>query len=492
MPKRPDAAKGRMWWIAALLVLLLLLGLHGMRMSALHGWSDDGSAYLRHALNLLEGRPYTAVSYAALGDLPPPVMYPPGLPVMLVPLIKLWGMNFLVFKIAMLVVFLLSVAVSLAALLRTWPKWIALAAVALLAVDANVGLQNEHINSDFLALLWIGGLVWVLEGFDWRQCSGTALAWRSGVTVALLLLAIETRSVNAVLLGAIPIYSFWRYRKFPLFSWVPVVATTALLWLLRQPGSSSSGGANYLKYFSGITYVTLRRNAIQYALSLSDFIGLAPAGFARLIALAAIGCALYGAYRIIQTSKPFWLLLMALYAMILLLWPFSDPERYIVPFLPMLLACFVYGIVELAALLPERIGLLVKVVVPLLAIVASARAYVMTPPLNGGLNYPATLEMYRAVERLTGPESVIAFRKARSLSLFTDRHSVGYNYVDSTVMRHDFCAGGVTHVVSGPAVFPDDEQFLEPFLAGGAKGGFDLLYRNEQFSVYTVKLECTR
>ncbi|MEO5923950.1 MAG: hypothetical protein ABIR70_09000 [Bryobacteraceae bacterium] len=473
------------WLAAALLILLVGLGLHASGITGVHGWSDDGSAYLRHALNILEGRPYNQIPYANIGEQSPAIVYPPVLPLLLTPLIQIWGIDFRVFQFAMLGVFMLAAVVTLAALGRTFSKWTALAAVALLVLDSELGTDNQHINSDFLGLLWVAAFVWWVEGFDWRAQAGRALAWRSGIAAALLILAIETRTVNAIFLAAVPLCSLWRYRKLTTFAWItPTVAIISVA--LMSTGSSSADG--YLRALQSVfSLAAVRRNIIQYSLSLSDFMGMPNTGGSQWIALAAMAVAIYGAFCLARTARPIWLLTMGLYAPVLLVWPYSDPIRFLIPTLPMLLACFVHGTSTLTEKLPERTGSWIRVGLPLLVLLSSARAYALLPPIESGLNSPASLEMYQAVQQMTAPKSVIASRKPRSLSLFTKRYSVTYSHVAPADMRQEFCEAGVTHVVSAPATFIDDEQYIEPMLA---EGGFELLFQNSEFSIYRMTLPC--
>lgn len=470
--------------LATLLVFLAIAGLHAIRISGLHGWSDDGSAYLRHATNIMQGRPYGETPYRSIGQQLPTPIYPPALALLLIPFIKLWGIDFAVFQTLMFVLFLGALYVSLRALLAYFPFWISLAAVALLGADAVVGALNEHINSDSLALIFVAAVVWLVEGFDWSACSGKSLVWKSLAAAALVLLAIETRSINAVMLAAFPLHSLWRYRRLTLFSiLVPIVTVGAMAGVSLVLGSSSPG--MYAKYLSLLTPTLIRRNVIHYALSFSDFLGLEPTGWRRGPAFLAMLCALWGGIRLLRLQRPFWMVVAALNMMVLLIWPWADTERFLLPILPLMLACLVYGISELAEWLPQTARPAMRFGLPAIVILSSAYAYWSFPPLENTINSPDTLEMYAAVKQHTSPNSLIALRKPRTLSLFTDLPTAGYSFVEPDTVRREFCEARVTHVVSAPSVFPDDAEFLEPALS---KGGFDLLFRNNVFSLYAVKL----
>jgi len=58
-----------------------------------HIWGEDFSQYIIHAQNILEGRPYSS---GIMLDLP--IIFPPGLPFILMGIIKLFGVNFQILK----------------------------------------------------------------------------------------------------------------------------------------------------------------------------------------------------------------------------------------------------------------------------------------------------------------------------------------------------------------------------------------------------------
>jgi hypothetical protein len=241
----------------------------------------------------------------------------------------------------------------------------------------------------------------------------------------------------------------------------------------------------YAKYMSLLTPALIRRNVIHYALSFSDFLGLEPTGWRRGPAFLAMLVALWGGIRLLRLHRPFWFVVAALNMGVLLIWPWADTERFLLPILPMMLACLVYGVSELAEWLPGAIRPAIRFGLPVIVLISSAYAYWSFPPLGNTMNSPDTLEMYEAVKQRTGLDSLIALRKPRTLSLFTNLRTAGYSFVDPDTVRREFCEAHVTHVVSAPSVFPDDAEFLEPALA---MGGFELLFRNKVFSLYAVKL----
>ena len=58
-----------------------------------HNWGDDFAQYILHAKNIIEFQPYDSRIM-----IDHPVVYPPGYPAILAPFLKIFGINFFVFK----------------------------------------------------------------------------------------------------------------------------------------------------------------------------------------------------------------------------------------------------------------------------------------------------------------------------------------------------------------------------------------------------------
>lgn len=82
----------RTWLIFGLCSVLFVV-VNGLTIKDGHNWGDDFAQYIRHAENIAEGK-----SYAGGIMLEKWVVVPPGFPLLLAPLIKLFGLNFPVLK----------------------------------------------------------------------------------------------------------------------------------------------------------------------------------------------------------------------------------------------------------------------------------------------------------------------------------------------------------------------------------------------------------
>lgn len=434
--------------------LFLLLGVfHASRLTPLHGWSDDGAMYLRHAMNLLEGRGYRdTLQGVTRSVVDPPPSYPPVLPAVLAPLVKLRGLDFLALKAAMFAIFLAAFAVTLLPLRTLVSPWQSLGIVAALAFNPGLAQIAAHINSDYLFLLFLALAIW------WFDSSKGPLG------AVLIGLAVATRTVGAILLPALLIHDLWRHRRVTRSTVITIALSVPILLLTRT-------GGDYLSQLDGVAWMTLRRNLIQLPLATGSLLG---GGFALSAILVAAAAA--GLFPIAREKKPLWVVFAALYGGVLIVWPFSDPERFLIPVLPLLGA----GIARALSRVPRAAPLALALV-----FAREAMLYPVTAGDGTGLNYPSTLALYDAVRRETQPTDRIAFRKARSLALFTNRPSYLYPASPPVTVTSDFCAAGITYVAVGPRIFPDDAGYLQPWIEANSKY-LTLVFRNADYSLYRL------
>src|ERR1035437_2284808 len=79
-----------------LLVILLLSPLMFINIRDSHDWGDDFAGYLRQAKNISEGKPFyqSKFEYHEYNPGYSPPYYSYGFPLLLSPVVKVWGLNF--------------------------------------------------------------------------------------------------------------------------------------------------------------------------------------------------------------------------------------------------------------------------------------------------------------------------------------------------------------------------------------------------------------
>ena len=123
---------------ATVCVLTLAGALHLANLREGHDWGDDFAMYIREARSIALDRPLNATGYVynphysvVIG---PPV-YPPAYPLLLAPLYARFGLDYRVFKIEIVVFFLLFMAVAARILFRRLPLGVAITTLALLSMS---------------------------------------------------------------------------------------------------------------------------------------------------------------------------------------------------------------------------------------------------------------------------------------------------------------------------------------------------------------------
>jgi hypothetical protein len=462
-------------------VLFLLFG------SPLHGWWTDGAAYLLHARNLLEHRPYLATGYTQLPSQVPAAVYPPGLPAVLAIIVYFFGLNFVAIKVLMAAILALSLVAAWSLLRRMTEPGEALVAVLLTALAAEFFIIADHINSDFLFLLEISlWMLWVEKSADEEAASRVrGRAWRCAVAVLLMAAAGLTRSVGDIVLpAALALDALWRRtgRAFKLISAGSFLAFAAIehLWLLP--------GQTYVRQLSRlISITTIRRNLIQYPLAIGEILGDGRA-------LAAIGVCLilWGAVELWRDRGPnLWFAFLAVYAAVQLFWPFSDPVRFQIPVIPLLFACMVHPLAMLCRRASHRLAPAAAIGALLVYGLAQrplfARHFV---PKREGMNSPTAMELYRAIDANYQSGDVLLANRPRAFALFTQAPSVGYIDPESVAeFDRDVCLSRTSLVVYGPTVFEDDAKDLSKWVEK-RRDDLQVLFTNSKYTLYRVRNSC--
>jgi hypothetical protein len=419
-------------------------------LTSLHGWSDDGSLYLRHAENLLAGRPYSSVLHGQTPSVGWTMEnYPPGLPLTLAPLLAWRGLDWMAFQWAMWFWYVAALAAVAAAVWRIARPWETVAVLAIMAARFEYSRLASHINSDFpflLAQALALALIPHTAHASWWRAVAAGLA--GGCAYAL-------RGTGLFLVAGGALHSWWRWGRWTRFA---AISTLIAVGCMGAQTVLAPGGGAYLQVLRSVSWMTLRRNWIQLPLELGGVVWPAVWLAPPLLLLGV-----FGLWRLlVDERRPAWFAFAALYLPVVLIWPYSDAPRFLLPLMPLWLLALVRGAGTLArgAWLP---GLLVAA-----ALLAQFRAHLdfrRNPPVYG-LNDPAALAAYQYLKDSLPAGALIACRKPRTVSLFTGRPSLVYSLrLPPAAVRTDICASGATHLFSAPDVFPDDRRAIAPFLA---------------------------
>lgn len=326
-----DAEAGRenAWAAAALAVLAALyLVLFRPGYSVMGG--GDFALYLAHAKAIATLQPYGATGFVfnPANAIMSPAAYPPGLPLLLAPLVAVFGIDLSAVRVVMLASLLAMLwGLHRLALPTLGPRW---SAVLVLAAGLSpvILMRRDAIGSDLPFAAWC---MLALVG-----ARGRPALLAIGVAMAIL-----TRSIGIVLAAAIALDLVFRpapvrRRLLPALVAGTAVALVGMLWLRVD-------NATYAGYFERMTAAGLVRHFIDaglaYALALVELFGLSFGRMANFpVLMAGIVLIAAGLAARIRRGPDAVALFVVLYVAALIAYPVHmEPTRYALPVLPLLL-----------------------------------------------------------------------------------------------------------------------------------------------------------
>lgn len=437
-----------------------------------HDWGDDFAMYLLHARNLVEGRPYAATGYVynpAEPHLGPPA-YPPVFPLLLAPLYQAAGLNLYVFKAFEVIVFLLWLAVSYAVLSPYLaPGW-RLAAVAVMGLNPSLWEFKDAILSDLPAALFSFCAVWLVQSSHSAEKLSMA---RAALTGFLMYLAAGTRNTALALVPALLLFDLVRFRRITRFSAVAAAVCGLGLLIQRQLMDAGAGYWGLFRADPG----WIAANAASYVRALRTFWlngyshPVSYVVFAATLLLAAWGFWKTG-WRVRGYLESFLLLHL------LVLLPYSVPGlyRYLLPVLPLYVACTLAGLRDLAARSSPAVRRALVTGSMAVAMLSYAGMYSRAHwrEIREGIGDPDFLAVAAHIREQTPSDAAIAFLKPRVLSLVSGRPAATYPQHASPEQVGAFLRQfGVRYVLATRLRHPDfapDAETLWPYLdrAGGS------------------------
>ncbi|MES2704281.1 MAG: glycosyltransferase family 39 protein [Bacteroidota bacterium] len=487
-----------------IILSILAIPLFFLNIYNVHSWGDDFSQYIKEAQNIAHGRPYYLSNYVfnKYNPVYAPPQYPPGFPLMLAPVVKIWGLSFT----AMCYFNSVIIAALLFALYAFFRKYAGIAASICLAVlIAYSGFMidlKKNILADAPSLLFVVIYLTLRRSntFSWRRILALVL---------LAAAAIQTRSQTIFLLPAEAIFlavavirnrfkvrssiatSMHTYPSAYIIAGVVILNLLLDKVIFATPISTSGFYNNFIKD-------TLQGHILEYV---SQYIGYvfttftsyfhyeAENGFARLcitiVEAAAITLSLAGfaikCRRNFEVHDIFFLIM----CLLILFYPVRD-TRYFLPAVPVL---YLYCYIALRALLP-----LVTPVKPSYIAVAITCIYLLagsaylkkaaTEITPGCIPAPKDIAAFSYLSTHVKDNEIIVFTKPRALTLFTNRKAMNVSWQQSLEQnRKVFDSLGVKYML---VIDGFEDGFFKDYLRT-AQPTIDSARIAEGYMLYTLR-----
>ena len=438
-----------------------------------HTQGDDFALYLRQARSLFDGDVGQVVSdnrFAVLNSDSgfSPIAYPWVWPLLLSPFVHAWGLDYDRLKLVEVATFCLWLVLLHGIVRRRIGWWPAIAIVAVFATSPLYLAHTDQLLTEFPHLAAMALVIWWYDRIRRDTTLLTATTGRLVTLGALVVLAFNVRRESIVLLGVIGVMELydiidagrtsrhsvadgvigvvrthWRAIVTP-FATFAVGATLAQLVLptdlLPDNGNSSAFLDNRMAEYPGI---------------LSDQLGLGDhtaVGVAVLI-VALIG-AVIGIRRRPTLDTP--LLLLAALSALAISTHLRRVDRYWFQVTPWVAYFATVALVAAFAWLFARWGRSVRMatavaLVPLGVLVVAhgvvlagdisdAQQYNDAGRVQSGPSNPAVAPIFDAVDEFTEPDAIVAYYRARTMTLMTDRRAFQTKKIDKIIERADYYA----------------------------------------------------
>jgi hypothetical protein len=441
----PGWQMSRFWrWLAIVCVGFFLL----WTIKPGQEWDGDAELYIQDALNILHGQTYASTNYIVNPtNAIHPAAYPPGLPMLLAPMIAFFGIAYVPIKVALTCCYIAMLAVvsSMASLF--------LAEAFILFLIVSLGLNpfvwhfKDTVMSEFPFMLFMYLGLFAFDRLDRAASEGASrpFLWIWAVTcAAAIAMAYEVRAIGMILFAAVAIMSIWRFERLRFFGPATLFLAMALSAIASRIYPADLG--TYVSYFGAVSFAELGRIMLsifhagaRYIVAFEKLIvgrgdwSMLPqtavvsaivyavqfAVAAAVLILSARGIALSAKKRLTVYE-----VFLVSYVGAILIFPIStEAERYALPALPLLLLYFLYALQNWnphprGVLLTGGIigGALVLLYIPQYAPYTSSEHYV-------SVDGPDAKELYEQIRKQVPADAVILCSKPSIIGLYGQRHA---------------------------------------------------------------------
>jgi len=479
-----QVAKGALPWI----VIAAIGAVYLTGISAGHCFADDDfGAYVMHAANLVEGRPYTAIHYIPNPKAPwlaPSNGYPPVYPLLLAPVYRAWGLNLRALKVVTILCFVAFLLIF-AMMIRQWLSPL-MSSCALLIIGFNPVFwhHREVLLSEFPYLMFSFAALLAIQRV-YKNLAAKELRIGMALLVSILFyLTYGTRTIGIALLPALALADVIRFKRPSRFLLSVLLMTSILIVAQALFLASPKGYVDALR-LSPRMAVT---NATFYGKTLSS---VWQNGFSKTlqISFALVFTALAG----IRFARKFWTdrseseFYILSYLAILISWSAQIGLRGLLPVLPLY---FANGLQELARWAKawgrkSQISLAISMLLLVSVTYYGPLCLDSSKQHEPNVQDPMAQELFFSLKAGTAPSEVLIFPKPRSLALFTGRAVASLAPDEAPEDSYEFMKSIHAEILVKPRWSPASWQAL----IDSQKGQPEEIFHNSEYQAFRVKVD---
>jgi hypothetical protein len=484
-------------------------------------WGADYVGYITQAKIIFEGSPetYFETNRFILDNSPEksgPLAYPWGYPLLLAPVYKLFGLDFLALKSVAVITYLLFLGVFWIVFRQEHsPLWF-LSLLGLFALNPKFLDFPNSILSDFPFLFVSTICMWLIQNYvikDKRIFGHLLDSIILGITISI---AYLIRTNGILLLGTLVlsqiIAGFENYlvnqqstqlgnsgsqserKEKPNLKEILVKTSPYLTFFISTLILElilPKGGAYHTSYLQNISIESITRNLSYSFEVVSEFFSAVP--LPQLMFGASVPLAIAGAFKRYRLDYPYILYIIMTFCLYMI-WPFHTDLRFLFPLFPFYFSFVISGLELFVNKSTKLENSIRKVIVflPVFIIILSflnrdLKTFVNRIHTRNEITYgpftPVSQEMFSFVEGNTEPESVIIFMKPRLMHFLTDRKSI------RVINDEDLHLGDYLIIYTRDEFLtkyqipePDVTRFLE-------QESLSMVYENQDFIVYRINMD---
>jgi hypothetical protein len=467
-----------LWRVAALIGLFYLATIRPGQ-----DWGDDFAQYIHHARNIASGAPYAETGYIYNPENPVigPRTYPPGFPLLLAPVVKVFGLDLRPMKILIVICFVGVLLLLPQVFRRDLPAPYLAALILVMGLNPYFLDIKDAVISDIPFLLFTLLSLYAFqraeEPDNRRPLSAAVLA---GVATYA---SVSTRVLGVVLIPCFLLHDLVRRRRITRMTAVTCGLAVALMGVQYAVGP---GDGSYFDQLS-LSVTTVGGNAVAYLRALSDIWDNGYTDFGRkAVFVITVGLAVYGYRRALRLGPTAVEIFPWLYMMPVIVWPANQGTRFLIPLIPFYLYYCMLGIRGLNVPVEARRRVIVALGLVVALLYGGKYSTMRFGPLADGVATPESVELFEFVRQATPPEAVFVFSRPRALALFTDRRaSAPVVAADPCRLWQYFAEIGADYVITGPPASNEEAAYLESFVSAHP-AGFRREMGNQALAVYRI------
>jgi hypothetical protein len=467
-----------MWRVAALIALCYMATIRPGQ-----GWGDDFAQYIHHARNIASGVAYAETGYIynphnpAIG----PRAYPPGFPLLLAPVVKLFGLDLRPMKILIVICFVGVLLLMPQVFRRDLPAPYLAALILVMGLNPYFLDIKDAVTSDIPFLLF---MLLSLYAFQRAEEPDNRRPLTAAVGAGLATYAsVATRVLGVVLIPCFLLHDVLRKRRITRVTGVTCGLAVALIGVQYAVGP---GDGSYLDQLS-LSVTTVSGNAVAYLRALSDIWDNGYTDFGRkAFFVITVGLAVYGYHRALRLGPTAVEIFPWLYVVPVLVWPTYQGTRFLIPLIPFYLYYCLLGIRGLSMPLAARKRVIVALGVVVALLYGGKYSTMRFGPLPDGVATPESVELFQFVKQATPPEAVFVFSRPRALALFTNRRASAPAVAEDPCRLWRYVAEiRANYVITGPPASNEEAVYLDRFVAG-YPAALQRVMGNDAFAVYRI------